>query len=122
MNILIAQSTEQTCRDDAFDQHASITHEILLIVATIDRYEDRRTGGDKQNEEAKMIMTAQTDKKTDQDQNKSRCPGPADLDRRYGKIGIPAVAAALKYCTAGKKRSTSPTVSRIEERFFELAA
>ena len=69
-----------------------------------------------------MIMTVHTDKKIDQDRNQSRYPEPANLDRRYGKIGIPAVAAALKYCTAGKKRSTSPSVSRIEERFIELAA
>jgi len=69
-----------------------------------------------------MIMTVQTDKKTAQDRNQGRHPEPANLDHRYGKIGIPAVAAALKYCTAGKKRSPSPAVSRIEERFIELAA
>ena len=73
------------------------------------------------NEEAK-IMTLLTDKKTDQERNEGRYLERANLDRRYGKIGIPAVAAALKYCTAGKKRSTSPAVSRIEERFIELAA
>ena len=67
-------------------------------------------------------MTVQTDKKTDQARNQSRRPELTNLDRRYGKIGIPAVAAALQYCTAGKKRSTSRAVSRIEERFIELAA
>ena len=68
------------------------------------------------------MIIVQTDKKTAQDRNQSRHPERANLDHRYGKIGIPAVAAALKYCTAGKKRSTSPAVFRIEERFIEIAA
>jgi hypothetical protein len=67
-------------------------------------------------------MILQTDKKTDLGRNQNRRPEPANLHRRYGKIGIPAVAAALQYCSAGKKRSTSRAVSRIEERFIELAA
>ena len=71
--------------------------------------------------EEDQIMTLPTDKKTDQDRKETRHPERANLDRRYGKIGIPAVAAALKYCAAGKKRSTSP-VFRVKERFIEFAA
>ena len=66
-------------------------------------------------------MTLLTDKKTDQDRKDTRPRERNNLDLRYGKIGIPAVAAALKYCAVGKKRSTPP-VFRIEERFIEIAA
>ncbi len=66
-------------------------------------------------------MTLLTDKKTDQDRKETRPRERTNLDLRYGKIGIPAVAAALKYCAAGKKRSTPP-VFRVEERFIEFEA
>jgi hypothetical protein len=45
------------------------------------------------NEEEK-IMTLLTDK-TEQDRKETRHCERTNLDRRYGKIGIPAVAAAL---------------------------
>jgi hypothetical protein len=36
-------------------------------------------------------------------------PAPADLDARYGKIGISAVAAAVRYCSASDAPPTAPT-------------
>jgi len=38
-----------------------------------------------------------------------------DLDRRYGKIGISALAAALHYCSAAKNPASAPAQSK-EER------
>ena len=34
----------------------------------------------------------------------------SNLTVRYGKIGIPAVAAALRYCDAGKNPAYAPVV------------
>jgi hypothetical protein len=45
-----------------------------------------------------------------------------DLDGRYGKIGIPAVAAALPYQSDAKNPAYAPVAPRIEERHLELAA
>ena len=65
-------------------------------------------------------MTVQTNKKTERERKDERSES-ASLDRRYGKIGIPAVAAALRYA-APAKRSAPEAGSRIEDRFIELAA
>jgi hypothetical protein len=67
-------------------------------------------------------MSLKTDKSTSQDRKQSPRPEPANLDSRYGKIGIPAVAAALQYWTAAKKAANAPLTARIEERFIELLA
>jgi hypothetical protein len=45
-----------------------------------------------------------------------------DLDGRYGKIGIPAVAAALPYQSDAKNPAYAPVAPRIEERHLEMAA
>lgn len=48
-----------------------------------------------------------------------------DLDGRYGKIGIPAVAAALPYQSDAKNPAYAPVVPRDqeeEERHAEMAA
>jgi hypothetical protein len=45
-----------------------------------------------------------------------------DLDGRYGKIGIPAVAAALPYQSDAKNPAYAPVTPRIEERHLEMAA
>ncbi len=45
-----------------------------------------------------------------------------DLDRRYGKIGIPAVAAALPYRSDAKNPAYAPVAHRDNERFAEVAA
>ena len=44
-----------------------------------------------------------------------------DLDGRYGKIGIPAVAAALPYQSDAKNLAYAPVVHRDTERQAELA-
>ena len=47
----------------------------------------------------------------------------ANLDRRYGKIGISAVAAALIYSGVTKNPAYAPVVApQIDEHFQELAA
>ena len=45
-----------------------------------------------------------------------------NLDRRYGEIGIPAVAAALHFAGAAKNLAHAPVAPRIDERYFEAAA
>jgi hypothetical protein len=44
------------------------------------------------------------------------------LDRRYGKIGISAVAAALPYQSNAKNPADAPVAHRDDERFGEVAA
>ena len=46
----------------------------------------------------------------------------ADLDRRYGKIGIPAVAAALAYQSDAKNPAYAPVVPRDDKWRSDLAA
>jgi hypothetical protein len=45
-----------------------------------------------------------------------------DLDGRYGKIGIPAVAAALPYQSDAKNPAYAPVVHRDEEWRSEMVA
>lgn len=45
-----------------------------------------------------------------------------NLDGRYGKIGISAVAAALHFAGAAKNLAYAPVVPRIDTRDFEAAA
>jgi len=45
-----------------------------------------------------------------------------NLDCRYGKIGILAVAAAARYAGAGKKPAGAPRAAQIDQRFIELAS
>ncbi len=45
-----------------------------------------------------------------------------NLTIRYGKIGIPAVAAALRYSDAGKNPAYAPVVLRTNHRLMEMAA
>jgi hypothetical protein len=59
-------------------------------------------------------MTVQ--KKSDQNQKNTR-PEPANLVRRYGQIGIAALAAVLQYSTSVKKPTA--TTARYDERFVE---
>jgi hypothetical protein len=44
------------------------------------------------------------------------------LDSRYGEIGIPAVAAALRYQSEGKNPAYAPVEHRQDDRVAELAA
>ena len=45
-----------------------------------------------------------------------------NLTVRYGKIGIAAVAAAARYCDAGKNRAYAPVVHIVDHRRIEMAA
>jgi hypothetical protein len=42
--------------------------------------------------------------------------GRSDLDRRYGRIGISAVAAAMSYNSHAKKPAPSPVAAKPRER------
>ncbi len=44
-----------------------------------------------------------------------------DLDGRYGKIGISAVAAALPYQSDAKNPAYAPVVPRDDHRHLEMA-
>ena len=46
----------------------------------------------------------------------------ADLERRYGKIGIPAVAAALAYQSDTKNPAYAPVIPRDDKRRSDLEA
>jgi len=46
----------------------------------------------------------------------------ADLDARYGKIGISAVAAALRYQSEPKKPAPAPVAPSADESAEEAAA
>lgn len=45
-----------------------------------------------------------------------------NLTVRYGAIGIPAVAAALRYANAGKNPAYAPVVPLINLKLIEMAA
>ena len=45
-----------------------------------------------------------------------------NLTVRYGEIGIPAVAAALRYTEAAKNPAYAPVVPRVDPRLIEMAA
>lgn len=45
-----------------------------------------------------------------------------NLDHRYGRIGISAVAAALRYSDVSKNPAYAPSVIRVDWRFVEVAA
>jgi hypothetical protein len=47
---------------------------------------------------------------------------PAQLDRQYGKIGISAVAAAVRYQSDAKNPAYAPVVMQFDERSEEYAA
>jgi hypothetical protein len=66
-------------------------------------------------------MSEQTERKTGPGRVDGGNSEPASLDHRYGKIGIPAVAAALRYASTRPPRPSATGV-RIEDRFIELAA
>ena len=52
--------------------------------------------------------------------HEGRCE-QTNLDHRYGKIGILAVAAAVRYAGAGKNPAYAPVVPRIDQRLAEFA-
>ena len=62
-----------------------------------------------------------TETKTTQTSDQQLRPGQASLVQRYGKIGIPALKAALRYATPSKDVASSGAI-RFDERFVERAA
>lgn len=63
-------------------------------------------------------MTMKNNKKQDE----KRLHAYSNLDCRYGKIGISAVAAALRYASNARNPAYVPAAARIDERFLERAA
>jgi hypothetical protein len=51
-----------------------------------------------------------------------RRPETHNLTVRYGKIGIPAVAAALRYTDTAKNPAYAPVVPRVDFKRIEMAA
>jgi hypothetical protein len=72
------------------------------------------------------LMTAKTGFRPAQNAHDRREPQPPDerrreqLDRRYGRIGIAAVAAALPYAGHGKNLAYAPVISEIDYRLAEV--
>ena len=64
-----------------------------------------------------MPTKTKSDKASDQQPR----PGQPSLVQRYGKIGIPALRAVLRYTTPAKNLVSS-TAIRFDERFVERAA
>jgi hypothetical protein len=76
-------------------------------------------------ERKEKIMSAQPNQKKTLEQNQERPVTPAQetpsLDRRYGRIGIGAVAAALQFSNTSREPAAKKA-SGIEDRFIEMAA
>jgi hypothetical protein len=68
--------------------------------------------------------TAELAKKTAQKKDTDRKVAieATALDRRYGKIGIPAVAAAARYQSSTKGPAAAPVSSKWRDHFAEAAA
>jgi hypothetical protein len=60
-------------------------------------------------------------KSSDSEQQSGGVAGP-DLDRRYGKIGISAVAAALRYGCDNKNPAYAPSVPQSGDSERDAAA
>ena len=59
--------------------------------------------------------------KSNQASDQQPRPGQPSLVQRYGKIGIPALKAVLRYATPAKNLVSSNAI-RFDERFVERAA
>jgi hypothetical protein len=68
------------------------------------------------------VQTNPTKPKGSQEQDQRQRSEHNSLVRRYGQIGIPALAAALRYATSVSSPTHTPTANRRDERFWELAA
>ncbi len=73
-------------------------------------------------------MTATTGQRPGQDTafdrrqpDEERRREQTNLDHRYGRIGIPAVAAALRYADASKNLAYAPVVIKVDARFIDAA-
>jgi hypothetical protein len=59
---------------------------------------------------------------TDRRQDQAQTAQTSNLAVRYGAIGIPAVAAALRYTVVAKNPAYAPVVHRPDPRRAEMAA
>jgi len=73
-------------------------------------------------EEMMTANTAAHPNETARQPERDGRPARTELDRRYGEIGIMAVAAALRYAGAGKNPAYAPVAPRFDRRFEELVA
>jgi hypothetical protein len=103
---------------------APIEHDLLPTSAAISAHPQALL-----QRRLEALMTATTGSLPGQSQGDGRADIPAgrpseqtNLEVRYGKIGISAVAAALRYCGESKDAACVPVASQVDERFEELAA
>jgi hypothetical protein len=67
-------------------------------------------------------MTGDNNTRVQQDASQAeRRREQTNLDRRYGEIGILAVAAAIRYTGTRKNPAYAPVAHRIDLRFVEFA-
>lgn len=66
-------------------------------------------------------LAVPTNTKSNQATDPQPRSGQPNLDQRYGKIGIPALKAVLRYASPVKNLVSSTTI-RVDERFVEHAA
>ena len=76
-------------------------------------------GGDLMKE---VIMTVQTKSKAGKQNDQRQRSDQTNLARRYGQIGIPALAAALRYATTANNPTRAPALNWFDERFRERLA
>ena len=109
-------------RPDA-GRNAAIAHDLLPISAAIAA---QRTGQPREQDEwrsnDRQRPARQPRAKQDRARPRPDQPRePTNLDRRYGEIGIVAVAAAVHYAGVGKKPADAPAAPQIDQRFIEVA-
>jgi hypothetical protein len=84
---------------------------------------DRDANRRRRGQEEQTTMTAKAGSTANQDSQSSPSSTPQrppDLDRRYGNIGIEAVAAAARY-TGYRQNVAAAPAPQIEQRFIEFA-
>ncbi len=99
-------------------------YDLLRISAAIRAHAVRQGENSRRVEEYMTALTG-TEPVRSADQASSQTkdrPEATNLDGRYGKIGIPAVAAALQFAGAAKNPAYAPVVLRFDESRFEAAA
>jgi hypothetical protein len=102
--------------------NAPRAHDLLPISASFYAHPEGTQGRD----EWRFEMTATAGAKpglSHDDAQRGWLREQINLDNRYGKIGISAVAAALRYSDVTKNPADTPKAApQIDERFQEIAA
>ena len=93
---------------------------MLRISAALGRHLVRR-------QEERIVRKVRSTEKKMSNNNVARaseqfCRDEQDLDSRYGKIGISAVAAALQFKSEAKNPAYAPVVPRQDDRLADMAA